>query len=335
MNQEEKKQKNKHYISAKESREIVKNNNRTIRELQHKRKSYKREDYVTEMRDPNNIVEFDDLHTYFFTDNGVVKAVNGVSFDIPQGSTVGVVGESGCGKSVTSLSLMQLVQGPMGQIVSGSIRFRSTVRESCVEPLMKQQTDEFGNTVTDENGNPVMVQVVDKNGEPVYKKQSKEPVMVQERVCVPVFDENGDPVMVQALDKKGNPKYKKRRIVKNQDDVNEAAQTPAEELVDSVSETAENAAVETEIPNTNDEVSETDGAQAETASESSDGADSLEEPAQKKTIGDLVSSVLEKITAKLPKYEQIPVMVQKLVEKPIFDESGNRSEEHTSELQSP
>ncbi len=323
MNQEEKKQKNKHYISAKESREIVKNNNRTIRELQHKRKSYKREDYVTEMRDPNNIVEFDDLHTYFFTDNGVVKAVNGVSFDIPQGSTVGVVGESGCGKSVTSLSLMQLVQGPMGQIVSGSIRFRSTVRESCVEPLMKQQTDEFGNTVTDENGNPVMVQVVDKNGEPVYKKQSKEPVMVQERVCVPVFDENGDPVMVQALDKKGNPKYKKRRIVKNQDDVNEAAQTPAEELVDSVSETAENAAVETEIPNTNDEVSETDGAQAETASESSDGADSLEEPAQKKTIGDLVSSVLEKITAKLPKYEQIPVMVQKLVEKPIFDESGN------------
>lgn len=323
MNQEEKKQKNKHYISAKESREIVKNNNRTIRELQHKRKSYKREDYVTEMRDPNNIVEFDDLHTYFFTDNGVVKAVNGVSFDIPQGSTVGVVGESGCGKSVTSLSLMQLVQGPMGQIVSGSIRFRSTVRESCVEPLMKQQTDEFGNTVTDENGNPVMVQVVDKNGEPVYKKQSKEPVMVQERVCVPVFDENGDPVMVQALDKKGNPKYKKRRIVKNQDDVNEAAQTPAEELVDSVSETVENAAVETEIPNTNDEVSETDGAQAETASESSDGADSLEEPAQKKTIGDLVSSVLEKITAKLPKYEQIPVMVQKLVEKPIFDESGN------------
>ncbi len=323
MNQEEKKQKNKHYISAKESREIVKNNNRTIRELQHKRKSYKREDYVTEMRDPNNIVEFDDLHTYFFTDNGVVKAVNGVSFDIPQGSTVGVVGESGCGKSVTSLSLMQLVQGPMGQIVSGSIRFRSTVRESCVEPLMKQQTDEFGNTITDENGNPVMVQVVDKNGEPVYKKQSKEPVMVQERVCVPVFDENGDPVMVQALDKKGNPKYKKRRIVKNQDDVNEAAQTPAEELVDSVSETVENAAVETEIPNTNDEVSETDGAQAETASESSDGADSLEEPAQKKTIGDLVSSVLEKITAKLPKYEQIPVMVQKLVEKPIFDESGN------------
>ena len=76
------------------------------------------------MKDPRNVVEFDDLHTYFFTDNGVVKAVNGVSFDIPQGATVGVVGESGCGKSVTSLSLMQLVQAPMGQVVSGSIRYR-------------------------------------------------------------------------------------------------------------------------------------------------------------------------------------------------------------------
>ncbi|MDD4328091.1 MAG: ABC transporter ATP-binding protein, partial [Eubacteriales bacterium] len=67
--------------------------------------------------------EFDDLHTYFFTDIGTVKAVDGVSFDIPQGKTVGVVGESGCGKSVTSLSLMQLVQRPQGQTVKGEIRF--------------------------------------------------------------------------------------------------------------------------------------------------------------------------------------------------------------------
>ena len=94
------------YIDAKESRNIAKENLRTIKALKKKRASYKPEDYITEMRDPANIVEFDDLHTYFFTDNGVVKAVNGVSFDIPQGATVGVVGESGCGKSVTSLSLM-------------------------------------------------------------------------------------------------------------------------------------------------------------------------------------------------------------------------------------
>ncbi len=77
------------------------------------------------MRDPNNVVEFDDLHTYFFTDIGTVKAVDGVTYDVPQGSTVGVVGESGCGKSVTALSLMQLVQRPQGQIVKGTVRLNT------------------------------------------------------------------------------------------------------------------------------------------------------------------------------------------------------------------
>ncbi|MBQ4270127.1 MAG: ABC transporter ATP-binding protein [Clostridia bacterium] len=113
-----------HYLSAKETREIAKSNARKIRELERRKKRVVTEaEYTTTMRDENNIVEFDNLHTYFFGDAGVVKAVNGVSFDIPKGATVGVVGESGCGKSVTSLSLMQLVQGPRGQIVEGSIRF--------------------------------------------------------------------------------------------------------------------------------------------------------------------------------------------------------------------
>ena len=113
-----------HYLSAKEMREIAKKNARTIRELERKKKRVASEDeYLTEMRNDNNIVEFDGLCTYFFGDAGVVKAVDGVSFDIPKGATIGVVGESGCGKSVTSLSLMQLVQGPRGQIVDGSIRF--------------------------------------------------------------------------------------------------------------------------------------------------------------------------------------------------------------------
>lgn len=75
------------------------------------------------MRDENNVVEFDNVCTYFFSDVGTVKAVDGVSFDIPKCSTVGVVGESGCGKSVTSLSLMQLLQRPSGQTVGGEIRF--------------------------------------------------------------------------------------------------------------------------------------------------------------------------------------------------------------------
>ncbi len=167
---EEKNQKNKHYISAKESREIAKHNTETVRELQKKRAKYTRDDYVTNMRDPQNIVEFDDLHTYFFTDNGTVKAVNGVSFDIPQGSTVGVVGESGCGKSVTSLSLMQLVQGPMGQIVEGSIRFRSTVRKPVgKEPVMEEVVDFEGNTVLDADGNPVMRQARHGKGKLKFK----------------------------------------------------------------------------------------------------------------------------------------------------------------------
>ena len=79
-------------------------------------------EYLTAMHDPNNAVEFDNLHTYFFTDVGVVKSVDGVTFDVPIGKTVGVVGESGCGKSVTSLSLMQLLQRPQGQTVEGEIR---------------------------------------------------------------------------------------------------------------------------------------------------------------------------------------------------------------------
>ena len=161
---------NKHYISAKESRNIAKENARTIKALKVKRAAYTRDDYVTHMHDDKNIVEFDDLHTYFFTDSGVVKAVNGVSFDIPAGSTVGVVGESGCGKSVTSLSLMQLVQGPMGQIVDGSIRFRSTVRTPVgTEPIMEDAKDDNGQTVIGDDGNPVMRQSLDKRGKPRFK----------------------------------------------------------------------------------------------------------------------------------------------------------------------
>lgn len=66
-------------------------------------------------------IEFKNLHTWFYTDAGIVKAVNGVDFEIRKGETVCVVGESGCGKSVTALSLMRLVQSPPGKIVDGQI----------------------------------------------------------------------------------------------------------------------------------------------------------------------------------------------------------------------
>ena len=115
------------YISAAEARAIAKENRRTTDafEKKRKRKNVPRDEYMTQMKNPDNVVEFDDLHTYFYTDIGVVKAVDGVSFDVPRGKTVGVVGESGCGKSVTSLSLMQLVQRPQGQMTAGQIRFQA------------------------------------------------------------------------------------------------------------------------------------------------------------------------------------------------------------------
>ena len=112
------------FISARESRRISKANAKITRKLDARlnRKYAAESEYLTKMHDEANVVEFDDLHTCFFTDVGTVKAVDGVSFNVPVGKTVGIVGESGCGKSVTSLSLMQLLQRPQGQIVSGEIR---------------------------------------------------------------------------------------------------------------------------------------------------------------------------------------------------------------------
>lgn len=112
------------YLSAREARAIARENRRVTSELEkkRKRKNVPESEYLTTMKNYGNAVEFDNLHTYFFTDSGVVKSVDGVTFDIPIGKTVGVVGESGCGKSVTSLSLMMLLQRPQGQVVEGEIR---------------------------------------------------------------------------------------------------------------------------------------------------------------------------------------------------------------------
>ncbi|OQY26030.1 MAG: dipeptide/oligopeptide/nickel ABC transporter ATP-binding protein [Candidatus Cloacimonetes bacterium 4572_55] len=121
------KPKDNQHISARELAKISRENRRITDKIerQRNRKNVPESEYLTSMKNPENVVEFDNLHTYFFTDIGTVKAVDGVSFEIPKGKTVGVVGESGCGKSVTALSLMQLVQRPQGQIVEGAIRFDS------------------------------------------------------------------------------------------------------------------------------------------------------------------------------------------------------------------
>ena len=118
---------NKHtsYISGKESRRNTKFNRKVTKKVEADRANANKDPklYTTKMRDENNVVEFDNVCTFFFTEVGTVKAVDGISFDVPKNSTVGVVGESGCGKSVTSLSLMQLLQRPTGQVVGGEIRF--------------------------------------------------------------------------------------------------------------------------------------------------------------------------------------------------------------------
>src|SRR6201994_1929146 len=73
------------------------------------------------MADP--ILQVRDLHTHFFADEGVVRAVDGTSFDLYSGRTLGIVGESGCGKSVTARSILRIVERP-GRIVSGEIVLR-------------------------------------------------------------------------------------------------------------------------------------------------------------------------------------------------------------------
>src|SRR5688572_26100832 len=71
-----------------------------------------------------NLLEVKDLRTYFHTDDGTVKAVDGISFNLKRGDTLGIVGESGSGKSVTNLSIIRLVPTPPGEIVSGAVIFR-------------------------------------------------------------------------------------------------------------------------------------------------------------------------------------------------------------------
>ena len=117
---------NRNYLTGKEIKAIAKENAREMKRLEaYKNRKAEEHEFLSEMKNPENILEIEDLHTFFYTEQGVVKAVNGVSYDVPKNAVVGVVGESGCGKSVTSMSVMRLIQGPTGQIVDGSIRFKA------------------------------------------------------------------------------------------------------------------------------------------------------------------------------------------------------------------
>ena len=149
------------YLSIKESRAIIKYNIKQMKYYEAlKKKKLSPEEYTSVMKDPNNIVEIDNLQTNFFTDNGTVKSVNGVSFNIPKNKIVGVVGESGCGKSVTSLSIMQLVQSPQGQVVGGEIRFNS---------------DDLG---TDENGDKLAYNISKMPTKEMFNVRGKDITMI-------------------------------------------------------------------------------------------------------------------------------------------------------------
>jgi oligopeptide/dipeptide ABC transporter ATP-binding protein len=84
---------------------------------------------------PKPVLSVRELQTYFFTDAGVARAVDGVSFDVYPGRTLALVGESGCGKSITALSILRLVPSPPGRIVAGSILFEGE------DLLMKNPSD--------------------------------------------------------------------------------------------------------------------------------------------------------------------------------------------------
>lgn len=92
-----------------------------------------------------NLLTVNSLRTYFFTRSGVVKAVDDVSFVIKQGETLGVVGESGCGKSVTALSVMRLIASPPGKIVGGEITFNG---EDIMEKNQRELTELRGSKIS-------------------------------------------------------------------------------------------------------------------------------------------------------------------------------------------
>lgn len=161
LNKKKEGKKNSNYMTLKESRNILKHNIQQMRYYENlKKKNTDPSNYITTMKDKNNIIEIEDLETIFFTDNGTVKSVNKVSFNIPKGKIVGVVGESGCGKSVTSLSIMQLVQSPQGQVVGGQIRFNS---------------DDLGE---DENGNKLAYDIAKMPTKQMYNVRGKDITMI-------------------------------------------------------------------------------------------------------------------------------------------------------------
>ena len=146
-----------------------------------------------------NILTVKDLKTYFYTASGVAKAVDGVSFNIAKGETMGIVGESGSGKSVTSNSIIRLLPPRTGKIVGGSIQFE----ERDVLALSKKELNDF-------RGKDIAVIFQDPmtSLDPVFKigKQMTEMIMAHQNVT----KDEAWKMAVEALNKVGIPEPEKR-----------------------------------------------------------------------------------------------------------------------------
>ena len=146
-----------------------------------------------------NILTVKDLKTYFYTASGVAKAVDGVSFNIAKGETMGIVGESGSGKSVTSSSIIRLLPPRTGKIVGGSIEFEG----KDVLALSKKELNDF-------RGKDIAVIFQDPmtSLDPVFKigKQMTEMIMAHQDVT----KDEAWKMAVEALNKVGIPEPEKR-----------------------------------------------------------------------------------------------------------------------------
>lgn len=146
----------------------------------------------------NNILEIKNMHTYFFTDNGTVKSVDGVDIELRKGSTLGIVGESGSGKSVTVLSLMGLLMGTTGKVVEGEILFEGKDLLKCSDEERREMRGRDISMIFQEpmtSLNPVM-----KIGD-----QIMENIMLHQKVS----KEEARKMTIGILEKTGLPRVEK------------------------------------------------------------------------------------------------------------------------------
>src|SRR4030067_2416416 len=145
-----------------------------------------------------NLIEVSGLKTYFFSREGVVKAVDGVDFNIKRGEIFGLVGESGCGKSVTSLSILRLVGRP-GKIVAGSIKFQGV---NLLELSDKRMKEMRGNRIS------MIFQQSLPSLDPVYKIGDQ--IVEAHQVHAKIDKKEAWNLAVEMLDLVGIPDPKRR-----------------------------------------------------------------------------------------------------------------------------